>query len=118
MEWIIALLAVYWQFIVAYIAGGAVYSVIKWCIELYRLRQEVLGKPEKDRTWAAARRFGSSSYPPKASENKSTLFWWAVFWPINLVWTLVADVAREAWDWLYRKFGAIYDRLAKAILPE
>lgn len=127
-------IALYWQFILAYIIGGAVYSVLKWCIELYRLRQTVLAidlanKPansvysdeawiDKQKTEAANRRFDSYAYPPRASDNKGTLFVWAVFWPLNLVWTLVADVAREAWGWLYRKFGAIYDRIAKAILPE
>jgi hypothetical protein len=126
--WIIALFIVYWQFILAYVVGGALYSILKWVIQLYRLRNKVLALDtaghnesyirEKRAQAAQAAGFNSYSYPPKVTDNKSTLFWWAVGWPLNLVWTLVADVAKEAWDWLYRKFGGLYDYLAKAILPE
>lgn len=135
MEWIVALFVVYWQFILAYIAGGALYSIVKWVIQLYRLRNRVLAIDVSNRGNAypgysdeeylrhlRTRCLGSvglnGAYPPKVSENKSTVFWWAVLWPINLVWTLVADVAKEAWDFLYRKFGALYDKIATAILPK
>jgi hypothetical protein len=125
----------YWYFILLYILGGAIYSVIKWVIQLYRLRRRVLEIDpfvqgatgwRDEAGYIASRRlsamsyagFNDSEYPPKASKNKSTLFWWAVLWPINLIWTLVADVAKEAWRKLYDWFGGIYNRLAKAILPE
>lgn len=132
----IALFLAYWQFIAIYIAGGAIYSVVKWVIQLYRLRNKVLAidlnddnrkkwKNTTDEEYLKMMRGASvsdvgleGSYPPKISQNKSTVFWWAVLWPINLVWTLVADVAREAWDFLYRKFGALYDKIASAILPK
>jgi hypothetical protein len=135
MSFVIALLVAYWQFIAVYIAGGAVYSVVKWIIQIYRLRNKVLAIRIEDkgnsypgysderyitsmRNRAVADVHLDGEYPPRVKDNKSNLFWWAVLWPINLVWTLVADVAKEAWGWLYRKFGALYDWIAKKILPE
>lgn len=130
-------LANYVPFISVYVGGGAGYALLKWIIQLLRLRTKVLEINSSDiaednsdsknafnnkkynREQATRELFGSgSSYPPKASENKGKLFTWAVFWPFNLVYTLFADVAREVWSFLYRKLGSLLDRISTAILPK
>lgn len=111
-----------------YVAGGALYAVLKWTLLLVKLRRRVLeinARTDQDdrdksmsRNEAARKIFGEYSYPPKVSENKGNLLTWATFWPINLVWTMFADVAREAWDFLYRKFGSMLQAIATSILPK
>jgi hypothetical protein len=62
--------------------------------------------------------YGSGTYPPQVKNNKSRLFWWALFWPVNLVWTMLHDVAVETFTWLYNKFGNVLQRLSDKILPK
>lgn len=132
------LIANYLTFIPVYVGGGAAYALLKWVIQLIRLRYKVLdinartdipednsamGHPFDNKSYlrdqAARKLFGSDAeYPPNAAESKGKLFGWALFWPINLVYTLFADVAREAWNFLYRKFGAILDFISRMILPK
>jgi hypothetical protein len=113
----------YVPFIIFYVVGGTVYSVLKWIIQLYRLASKVKAissdteYPDTVKSSITSDLFWSSSYPPTAAENKSLLMTWALFWPFNLIYTLFADVTREAWNFLYRKFGAILDVIAKKILP-
>lgn len=137
MSVLLGLFALYWHFIAAYVGGGVFYAVLKWVFNLIRLRRQVLEINGKDisetndsvgsafnnkvylRDQATRKLFsGDSSYPPKASENKAKLFGWAVAWPINLVYTLFADVIREAWNFIYDKCGALLDSISNAILPK
>jgi hypothetical protein len=132
---LLVMLSLYWHFIAAYIGGGAGYAILKWILSILKLRGKVLEINAQDipedstgvgdaynnkkylREGEAKKIFNTRSYPPLASENKSKLFGWAALWPINLVYTLFADVAREAWNFLYEKCGALLDKISKAILP-
>lgn len=120
-------------FLLVYIAGGVIYSLLKWTFKIYKLRRLVTGlkdKPNrydvdtidtvaKQRNRITGELFGKyQEYPPKAANNKGWLFFWAIFWPINLVWTMFADVAKEIFIWFYDMFGGLLDRIGKAILPE
>lgn len=116
----------YIPFIIFYVIGGGLYATLKWVIELMRLGREVKkldirgltdDKIKEKRARIASGMFTSYEYPPQASSNKGKLFMWATFWPINLVHTLFADVIRESWNFLYNKFGAVLDFIAKKILP-
>lgn len=127
----------YVPLIIVYVIGGIIYAPVKWIIQAYRLRNRVLlsdAEAEEKETamveqLAQANRtqrrnslvsdyFDTYIYPPRVSNHKGLLFSWAVFWPFNLLYTLFADVAREAWDWVYRKLGAVLQRVSNAILPE
>jgi hypothetical protein len=121
-----------WAFVVAnyipviatYVGGGALYAVLKWTLTLFKLRRLVIDNdalPEserKPRSHIEGDLLGNYEYPPLVSSNKGRLFMWASFWPINLVYTMFADVAKEAWDFLYRKFGAVLQAIATSILPK
>lgn len=117
----------YVPFIIFYVTGGVVYATLKWIIQLFRLGQRVKLIETRDltpeqindrRARTASNMFTTYEYPPRASNNKGRLFTWATFWPINLVYTLFADVIREAWNFIYRRFGAVLDFFAKKILPK
>lgn len=62
--------------------------------------------------------YGSGTYPPQVKNNKSKLFVWALFWPVNLVWTMLHDVAVETFTWLYNKFGSVLQYMSDKILPK
>lgn len=126
MSAFIAFFTVYYiPFIAFYILIGAIYAVAKWTISLVQIRNRILLLDREDKDFDLNRKrvlnkiLGNyQSYPPKASNNKGLFFFWATFWPISLIWTLIADVTRAAWGFVYSKFGYILDRISKAILPE
>jgi hypothetical protein len=108
----------YIPFILFYIVGGALYAVLKWVIQLRKLSNAIKAEPSGyNRNLLVQKYFSYGSYPPKAEDNKALIFAWATLWPINLLWTLFADVAKEAWNTLYRHYGRIFDKLAEKILP-
>jgi hypothetical protein len=102
----------------AYVGGGAVYALIKWTLTMIKIRRLVLAQPEVKRESIVSDVLGDYTYPPKVSENKGNLLMWASFWPFNLVWTLFADVAKEAWSWIYNRFGAMLQAITNSILPK
>src|SRR4051812_16922249 len=89
----------YIQVISAYVGGGAIYAVIKWTLTILRIRSRILDNdklPEekrKRRESIVSDHLSNYEYPPLVSSNKGRLFMWASFWPINLVYTMFADVA-------------------------
>jgi hypothetical protein len=125
------ILANYVKVMAFYILGGAIYATLKWTFKLVKLRSVVNAIPppggnivdvarytQDKRENAAYEVFGIGQYPPLVSSNKARMFGWAVIWPLNLIWTMVADVAREVWGWMYRTFGRILQSIATAILPK
>lgn len=110
-----------------YVAGGIIYSFIKWLIVLVRIRKDVLNiRPDADQEYREKRKKAiaaghlsgySQSYPPQAKENIGIITVWAIFWPINLIWTLFADVAVIIWEYVVDKLNAFYNMFAKMILP-
>lgn len=141
MAFLLTLFFLYWKYLATYIVGGVVYSVFKWIFQLYRLGRDVkeIGEKEiavwrskwsalRDRSEAevidslrgklAKKYFGQDEYPPSAKQNKGNFLMWSLFWPVNAIYTAFADVAKEAWLWIYAKIGSLLDALAKAILPK
>ncbi len=125
----------YIPILIWWIVGGCIYAVSKWTILLLKLRGQVNRITEYDlekikystdtpeltlqrcRENLAGKIFGQRTYPPLVSENKGNLMMWATFWPINLVWTMIADVAKEFFSMAYRKFGAVLQAISNSILP-
>lgn len=134
------LIANYIKVIIGYVGAGLIYTFLKWTLSLIRLRRKVLSidaemiasrktsavyKSYTDeevvnvlRAGMASKIFSDSSYPPRAKENIGLITAWALFWPINLVWTMFADVLTEVWNWLATKFVGVYQAIANGILPK
>lgn len=128
------LVSVYYiPILIYYTLGGIIYTILKWYLNIYKLRQKVLSSELitslskkdgsineiiKEKKRLASSLFEDySSYPPKLSENKDTLFWRAVFWPINLVWTLIGDVAINIWLFIYDKTTSFFQSISDRMLP-
>ena len=45
---------------------------------------------------------GSESIPPKASENKSRILSWMVYWIPSLIYTMLSDVVTKFFKEIYR----------------
>lgn len=114
------LLANYLIVVGGYTAGGALYAVLKWTLTMVKIRRKVLALTDpglNDKREIVKSILGEYQYPPKASDNKGNLLFWAIAWPINLIWTLFADVIKEAWAFLYNTFGSILQKITHSILP-
>jgi hypothetical protein len=123
-----------------YLAGGVVYAVAKWTYLILKLRSRVSAITEdriangmkgwgdrktreeiiqEIRNNETASLFGpGTKYRPNATDNKGNLMMWAIFWPINLIYTMFADVAREFFSFVYNKIGASLNAIAKSMLPD
>ena len=132
-------IANYFKVILAYVGVGLLYTFIKWTLSLVKLRRKVLTidadmikrrrigylseQPESAtinsiRASMASHIFSDGSYPPVAKNNLGLITAWALFWPINLVWTMFADVLTEIWSWLTSKFVGVYQAISNSILPK
>lgn len=136
------LLANYVPFLVFYLIGGVAYAVGKWTLLLFKLRNKVLSIDDtmvknyrrdytsttngvddeevvrKIRKSLAYQVFEDNSYPPQISRNKGNFVAWALFWPINLIWTMIADVATEFFSYIHRKWTGFLQYLSNKITPQ
>lgn len=56
----------------------------------------------------------SSGYEiPKATEHKSKISIWVVYWPVSLVWSLVNDFVKKFIRTLITQFRVVYDNITK-----
>lgn len=114
----------YIPFIILYVAGGLIYALLKWFLQVFRLRNAIKNIRDTEpkairlaRERIASYYFTEYEYPPRVKNNKGALFLWAVFWPVNLVYTMFADVARSVWEWVYATFGTILQKVTNTLLP-
>ena len=123
-----------------YIVAGIVYTFIKWIVTLFKIRRKVLAISAADiaaykkrfptiagddsnvvhqlRKIIVGKVIDTEQYPLVAKDNISLLVMWALFWPINLVYTIVGDFCVEIWHWFCTTFISIYQKLVHMILPE
>jgi len=126
-------IANYIKFIIGYVAIGVGYTFLKWVLTVYKLRRWILANKYADsytnnagvldslrwRNYLTKTLFGGyGEYPPKAKDNLGNLSTWGFFWPINLPYTLFADVLKELFNWIYELLGEVYNAIARAILPD
>lgn len=138
-----SLLTVYYvPVLIFYAIGGLVYTILKWYLDVFRLRNAVLNSNKikaneqrilnetdqreidslnnlilNEKKLLSREWFDGLSYPPQLSDNKWTLFIRAVFWPLNLVWLLVGEIAIDIWTFIYAKTGKFFQSISDRILP-
>ena len=138
-----SLLTVYYvPVLIFYVIGGVVYTITKWYFDIFRLRRAVLNskkikdvekkiemtaveaekqlllgsiideKKNLSRKW-----FDGYSYPPQISQHKAELFFRAIFWPLNLVWLLVGEIAIDLWSAIYTRTAKFFQSISDRMLP-
>lgn len=124
-----------------YFAIGVVWSFVKWYFFLLKARDNykqekskfILGLTGKEAHVAAEARVGKihPSYAkdwlskvkmyklvPKASDNKSKIVTWMMYWLFSMIGTLFGDWLSQIWNAIYGLFGNMYDRISKAVFGD
>lgn len=52
---------------------------------------------------------------PKASDHKSRIATWMMYWALSMIGTLVGDWLQKLWEAIYKLFGSVYDRMTKMV---
>jgi hypothetical protein len=55
---------------------------------------------------------------PKAKENKGRIVTWMVWWPLSIVWTIIADWVKRFFERLFELVKDIFDRMSARIFKE
>jgi hypothetical protein len=127
--------------ILSYFAIGVVWSIVKWYFFVHnkmvkyndykakflaennateltpelavKLVDTIAGSPRRYSGYNDSE--GVSAKPPLASENKSRLTRWGTYWPFSIVGTLLNDVVRRTWEYIYEMLQTTYQRMSEAI---
>jgi hypothetical protein len=127
--------------ILSYFLLGAGWSLVKWFFYLHKQRikyEEYKAKfleenkakeltPElaaklSDTIAGSPRRYapyndseGVTATPPSARAHKGDLTRWATYWPFSIVGTLLNDVVRKAWTYIYELLQSTYQRMSNYV---
>jgi len=55
---------------------------------------------------------------PQVNSNKYKLFTWGLYWPASVVWFLVADAITTFGEFLYARFGNIFQAIADRMVKK
>lgn len=96
--------------ILAYFVIGTGWGVIKWFFFVLRERDKVLEKvknrilPQRETIRA-----------PEAVDHKERIITWMAYWPFSMLWTLINDPVRRAFEWIYRRIGKFMQDISDKI---
>src|SRR5208337_2928127 len=62
-----------------------------------------------------ARNAGITGQTPEARQHKGSLTRRATYWPFSIIGTLLNDVVRRAWEYIYEMLQTTYQRIAESI---
>ena len=57
-------------------------------------------------------RFGMS-VPPSPGDNKGRIMLWMIFWPIDMVWSIINDPVVRIFRWIYQRIVGSLGRIAR-----
>lgn len=122
----------------AYLVAGMIWSLIKWKSYLGGWRretvdwvaeersryfkdnpnateagfQEMLGKSNRVSGKHGYYRYGGQGLQaPKVRENLGLITGWAVYWVPSLIWTVIDDPIRRAFQWLVLRLGVVFESI-------
>jgi hypothetical protein len=55
---------------------------------------------------------------PKAKENKGRIVTWMVWWPLSIIWTIIADWVKRFFSRLFEFVKTLFDRISARIFKE
>lgn len=102
--------------------AGAVWGAVKWYFWLLRKRDRLIGRGLlKDGVATQEFHFDEryvkkgESFVPQVRDHKALVIMWMTYWPFSMVWTLINDPVRRAWDWLYARIGEKLQDIANKV---
>lgn len=106
----------------AYAIGGLVWASARWFLLLRAIRDCVsqnLDLKRSELTSKLFREFGSATFPPAPSAYSSRLWFWSMFWPLDLL----GEALTGPLNWLYSNFVMVFSAISRRMfdgveLPE
>lgn len=53
--------------------------------------------------------------PLKAWNHKSKIISWMCYWPLSLLWSLIDDLVKNIFDFVYRKLGSMLNKISERV---
>jgi hypothetical protein len=112
-------------YLLAYFAAGAIWSIIKWWFYVRKTREgydekkkefleqngvSVMNDSLKNK-WKSTCAYQSYGIPDSL-QHKAKIVTWMTYWPWSLVWTMINDPIRRAFDDIYRLLRSQYQKIA------
>lgn len=98
-----------------YVAIGLAYASARWFFFLRSVRDFVLSNKmimsSRDLRSKLAFNYEVHAFPPTASDNSSRLWFWSVFWPLDLVERTVAGPV----GFIYDRFVLVFSSISRAM---
>jgi hypothetical protein len=125
------------MYVGGYILCGILYGFIRWGWHVFSFKQryneakrdfaarydlanDFDAKFPNDRLkseqWESFRYDRRVQYLPTASQERGRIVSWMMYWPWNLVWTLLRDFVLELWERVYEFLSSSFQRWADSIL--
>lgn len=145
MVWVVDHLLYLVLSVLAYVAIGSAWGVLKWWFFLhnraddYEARKVEYQQAFKEYTremdaradanrkanpqWVDTRQYTDYKsylqdryhFPPLPSENKSRIMLWMVWWPWSAIWTLLNDPLKRLYRFVYQRLVSVYTRMSYAV---
>jgi hypothetical protein len=108
--------------VVAYFLAGTLWSIGKWWAWLKKAARRVAEIEAKHTTDGRLDyyRFSTacreekipSEFPVKAKEYASMIIGWMIFWPFSMLWTLINDPVRYAFEHIYNWISGLLQSMS------
>ncbi len=120
--------------IIVYVVVGVLWSFVRWWIHLHREKDRYLADVS---TWRECKRLPPGDLvpdelksewrdsgvarkwrgklPPLASDSKTLITSWIMYWPISIVWTLLDEPVRRLAVFAYNYVQETYTRIAASV---
>jgi hypothetical protein len=90
-------------FLLAYLAVGVVYSIMKWSLFINKRAREEYSTTLRVKLDV-----------PKVEYHAGRIIGWMEFWPISLVWTLINDPIRAFFEFIFLKTKGLFQSIANS----
>ena len=117
-DWIVAHPADLALYAAGYLAAGSAWSMTKWTLWLLKIRRYIeelkrVGHPSiKQALW---QRGYPDKLPPPVGEHKSKIMGWMCLWPASMLWTVINDPVKRAFEHIYNMLGGVYQMISNKV---
>jgi len=109
-------------YILAYIMTGVLWSILKYWLFLLNIKDKINDKKD---SYFERKGFTEKDWKEHTSEEKKyykpnmdKIMNWMIWWIPSMVWTVINDPVRKAFQWCYRRFGGVYNGIYQKVLGD
>ena len=113
------------EYVVGYFVVGTVWGVTKWFFWLRKIRRfmeefraEYPHYNAADWRDAMRRRSWPMELPPKVGDHKSKIVGWMALWPSSMIWTLLHDPVKWAFEEIYANLGGMMQGISNRVFKD